>query len=332
MHVAPAVVAGLLPKLTDLAEDTWWQTRAALVSVACGLLRALADSVASSSAESKEGETAGSSAAAAGAVRLLQLILAAAPTSPVLRVFIAAAAPLLTYYPALRQPFVSAVVSIPPDARENLLGVGEDGAVLTDRYDLLPLLGPSAHRYELPCIGGALDGPVVAAAIADAVREQALEHLEVDLLQLLLAASRSVRSTGTGPTATGDIDNSGVPLPPAFAEAALSLQDYIFAALCEPASCPIAVTLLRVLVTRIPSGLHMLTAPVVSASLMLLHQPPSDAPHPESQERVAALLAEISTRGPSAAGVVANIAADFASTYPALYAHSFLRRLPGAPQ
>lgn len=339
---APAVVVGMLRRLTDLAEDHWWQVQAGLVQTATGVLRYLRRLLRSGGGDAgRDGKTddaspsqqpsKGAQDAADNAVALIQTVMRAEPSSAVQRMFVSLIGPLLASYPELASTFVEAVVALPPDARERLLSINRQGRPVQPTYDVLPLRGPSGHVYELEPVGRQLPYETVLSAVTSQVRDKGLQHLEIGHFQLALACVHSATAAASSSRDSneskdgGDSPSPAAQLPACFSQMISSLQDHVFVGLCDADCCAAALELLRHCVLRLPDGVSILSAPTLQGSLLLLHQPPTGVPDETSKGATASFLADIARRGPSAARVVADLISAWGGRYPALYASSPLK-------
>ena len=317
---APALVVSTLPRLVELRHDAWWQVAVANVSVAAGMLWHLREYVTPGDAPTDASERAAAAIGSAEQILLGVMGAGRGASAATTRMFVSRTARLLPFFPALRGPFLDAVLALAPDAREALLGVSAAGEFVGagGGEDVLPLLGPSGQRIAVPAVGGALPAATVVAMVCEAVLAADLQHLELAHLQLLLAAALSA-----------ELDAATGHLPPAFAALANALRDHIFVGLCDALCCPAALALLALLVTRLPAGggggIDLLAAPTLQGSLMLLHAPPSGAPEPALQADVANFLRDAGAISPEAAAAVRDLLAAWASRYPALFADSPLR-------
>jgi hypothetical protein len=374
VDAAPSSVIGMLPKLQTMAEDSWWQVQASLVEVALGVLRTLARSAAHAHAGRGRGrgaadgkhdaadDSAAHSAAEADAVRrafeLLGAVLGSRPGPAVLRVFAAAAAPLLAHFPAqLATPFIETVVALPAEARERLLGVnarGRASELLSDAhggFGAMQLRGPSELPIALPCIGYSLPFAALMPSVAAYVRDNQLQNLELGHFQLLVACVQSAGHSGVAHRhhlgrhgsrhghhdgKAGDEDALSLlgpdpaelgELPAPFAALVQALQLHLFVGLCDSECFWAALELLRHLVLRLPDGLRVLQASELSGSLLMMHQPPSGEPSEDSKLAIAAFFADVAARGKIAASIVEDLLAAWGSRYPTLYEVSPLRRV-----
>ena len=320
VDAAPALVVGLLPRLVDLRNDPWWQVAVANVTVAAGVLWHLRDYVGTDAAAS--GSPAGAAIASAENILLGVMEDGKGAGVAVTRVFVSNSARLLTAFPVLRPVFLNAVLALPDDAREAALGVSSAGEIVQtlDGDDVLALLGPSGQRISVPPCATVLPPEAVIATVCDAVLASSLQHLDEGHFSLLLTAAL-----------TADLDSRSGHLPPIFVKLANSLRDHIFVGLCDPICCAGALTLLSLLVSRLPSGggggLDLLSAPTLQGSLMLLHAPPSGAADPALANAVADFLASTAASSPTAAAAVDELLSAWATRYPALFAESPLRRV-----
>lgn len=320
VDAAPALVVGLLPRLVDLRHDPWWQVAVANVSVAAGVLWHLREYAGSDAAAA--GTPAGAAIASAESVLTGVMGDGRGAGVAVTRVFVSTCARLLTAFPVLRPIFLNAVLELPEDAREAALGVNSCGEIVdaADGDDVLALLGPSGQRISVPACATALPPDAVIATVCDAVLASSLQHLDEGHFSLLLTAAL-----------TADLDPRTGHLPPVFSKLANALRDHIFVGLCDPMCCAGALTLLSLLVSRLPSGggggLDLLSAPTLQGSLMLLHAPPSGAADPALANAVADFLASTAASSAAAAAAVDELLTAWATRYPALFAESPLRRV-----
>lgn len=323
VEAAPALVVEHLPRLVELRDDPWWQVQSANVQVTSGVLWHLREYV---PAPGKAPPTAPAAARAAAAIANAETVMIAAmggghgASAPVTRVFVGYAARLLSFYPSLRPLYVQAVLALPTEARERLLGVSEVGEFIAPESDVLPLLGAMGQRVAVPSAAGVLPAAAVVDAVCEAVLTADLQHLETAHFQLLLAA---VVSSELEPI-TGH-------LPGAFVRLANTLRDHFFVGLCNAQCCPAAIALLTLLVARLPAGggggTDLLSASTLQGSLMLLHAPPTGAPEPSLQIAVAGFLRGAAMLSDTASDAVRELITVWSVRYPALYAASPLRQM-----
>jgi hypothetical protein len=317
---APALVVDHLPRLAELREDTWWQVAAANIQVASGVLWHLREYVSPPDDAAPASAAARATAAIADAESILVTIIGRGASAPVIRVFVGCAARLLGAYPSLRPLYVDAVLALPADAREVLLGVSEAGDFLPTEKDILPLMGPSGQQIAVPSAAGALPAGAVVDAVCEAVLVADLQHLEVAHFQLLLAA-----------VVSAELEPATGYLPPVFSRLANSLRDHFFVGLCNASCCSAAIALLSLLVARLPAGdgggTDLLSAPTLQGSLMLIHAPPGGTPEPELQVAVAGFLRDAAMLSEAAADAVRELLSAWSVRYPALYAESPLREI-----
>jgi len=345
VDVAPRVVDGLLPRLSELAvEDKWWQVQAGLVMVATGILRYAArvhaaeiDEPASNMEskeeveEDEEDENGVPRPRRTGpgyrAIDLLNTIMAVEPNIAVQRIFVAHVAGILSSFPSLGPLFVDAVAALPADAREHLLAVTLRGTPASVVPDVLPLRGPSSRVYELPCIGRSLPYDIVLNALRKIKEERNLQRFEQPHLQLLLACVFSADAVQNKDKTNINTNSSSPPtstLPNEFITAVASLQTLFFVALCDTECFALALELLRHFVLRLRDGINILSDAYLQGTLVMLHTDSGDS---APRNALAAFLADVSTRGPRSARAVSDLITAWASRNPNLYANSPLKAI-----
>jgi hypothetical protein len=316
---APGLAAGLLPRVNELAKDSWWQVRAAALQTACALLTSLAEL-----AGSAEGSSAAAAAASSASLDLIAAVAAPDAAPAISRMYVSLTAPLLREHASeLGVAWVRHVAAMPAAAREAQLGVTARGTFVAPQVDVLPLSGPSAQRYELQPCGPFLPYAAVLSALALDVASRGLQTLEVGHFQALLAAVAAVGGEGESP------EGATFQLPPVFAVLSSTLREYLFVGLCDPLCCPSASALLRHVISRSPSpeGLALLASPTLQVSLQILHQPSIGTQQPEHVALVARMLQSVAKAGAPAGATraVRELLSGWAQRYPSLYADSPLR-------
>lgn len=261
---SPDAAARDVTRLAALRLDPWWEVQAQ-VAVVCSVLMSVLGP---------------EDATAQAAARVCADLLAAGPPPAASRVAVAHLAKVrqlcaagrgtlqqgqeltlmvllqtVSSFPALAEPFVSVLLSLPAGARDSLLRMDGGGA------EKVPVVRGAALSYSLAPLPSQWDGAQIGQALARLVVSQGLEHLDVEHFQVLATA----------------IDSSSV--ADGWLETFETLKNFIYVAICDGDIATTALQILRTFALESPLGPGVLSVRPAVCNIGCLAECRS-SPHP----------------------------------------------------
>ena len=304
----PVLVGGILPDLTGLARDAWWEVQCYLLVLVGSLLPLLREDDLAGAPPQVAGVAAKAVSTARG---MVGDILTTDASCTVLRVGVAYLAGCLSSHADLASLWLEALLGLPQAAQLAALGKGSAPAALHLRS---AALGP----LPLPPAPASWEPVAVAQALAHHVVEGGLQQVEGGLLELMLA----LLEDGGDSRHSDSKDSEGKEGGPASARGGvvsplLGVLDLVFVGLCSGDTAPVSVAVLRRLVEVDSAAAgHIFGAPTLVGSLFLVHNPGEGAEIDTAAADVAVQwLAETAAQGPWFADRVREVMQSLQQNY-----------------
>jgi len=259
------LVVQMLPRLSVLAADPWWEIQAQLGKLYCALLAgASASSAEASSVASMLGGVLGCRSPAVATVALAE------------------AAPLLSRWPALLSPFVSSLLSLPPQQR---------AALLAPNNQPVPVPATSCVLYDIRPLPMRWPPLLVANQLIASAKAQNSPYLESGHVQILSAIFNAPLSESESA---------------AWQQWLLESKDYLYVALCDEDLCEKMSSVLLAIFDFLQDGALASSSTLLSSLRMIFNGDGNLC-----QNVALVFLNELFDRGMPFAGAVANLVGSF---------------------